>query len=180
MKGHILFDRSGKPYGADRILHAIERFRSSYRRTVQRVIEGTKEDLSHHLFSFNAALVLSRFGMTRGGAFQGVKTANGMCNDPKERVEACWQVIGERAVGLRRRLHTFAEHQSRARLLVEMPEADFETTVNELWSMFKDILPLCMGKKSLGMVGASKVLFSVFPMSHSLWTMQHGTLYFRP
>jgi len=32
-----------------------------------------------------------------------------------------------------------------------------------LWYMFKQLLPLCMSETSLGLVGASKLLFSVFP-----------------
>jgi len=33
----------------------------------------------------------------------------------------------------------------------------------QLWNMFKKLVSLCMGKNSLGLVAASKVLFSGFP-----------------
>jgi hypothetical protein len=101
--------------------------------------------------------------MARSGPFEGVTTVNGRCIDPHGRIEACWKVTRTQAIALRRKLLNFSEHHNPTRLLVEIPEEEHEKIVNELWAMFKEILPCCMGRNSLGMVGASKVLFSAFP-----------------
>lgn len=44
-----------------------------------------------------------------------------------------------------------------------MSVSERNTVAAELWKMFKALLPVCMGKQSMGLVGASKVLFAVLP-----------------
>ena len=44
-----------------------------------------------------------------------------------------------------------------------MKIGDQRKVADDLWEIFKLLLPPCMGKSTLGLVAASKILFSVFP-----------------
>jgi hypothetical protein len=49
------------------------------------------------------------------------------------------------------------------RYLLELSDDDRERLIAQIWTMTKRLLPLTMGKYSIGLVGASKILFSVLP-----------------
>ncbi|MBN2062162.1 MAG: hypothetical protein JW882_17295, partial [Deltaproteobacteria bacterium] len=70
--------------------------------------------------------------------------------------------IGDNVVKLREFLDA-KRTGSRARVLVEISHSAQKEVATELWNMFKRLVSLCMGKYTLGLVAASKVLFSVFP-----------------
>ena len=46
---------------------------------------------------------------------------------------------------------------------MELSEREREGLIAEIWLITKKLLPFTMGKTSYGLVGASKVLFSVLP-----------------
>jgi hypothetical protein len=52
---------------------------------------------------------------------------------------------------------------SRERYLVELGALERETLFDQVWRITKKLLPFSMGGASYGLVGASKILFSVLP-----------------
>ena len=52
---------------------------------------------------------------------------------------------------------------SRDRYLLEISEREREQLIAEIWKITKTLLPFTMGNTSYGLVGASKILFSVLP-----------------
>lgn len=159
----VLFDPSGNAHLPEHIAKCIRHFRPGYRETVKHIIQRTETDLDQSAFVFNAAVVLSRFGMARGGPFEGVKAEGGTAIDPHGRIEACWKTIEPRAKSLRRTLRTLAATHGHPRLLTDMPGEQRDQTIDLLWGMFKDIIPCCMGRHTFGMVAAGKIIFSAFP-----------------
>jgi hypothetical protein len=51
----------------------------------------------------------------------------------------------------------------RDRYLLEIRDREREILIAEIWLITKKLLPFTMGKTSYGLVGASKILFSVLP-----------------
>ena len=51
----------------------------------------------------------------------------------------------------------------RDRYILELGEREREELIAEIWLITKKLLPFTMGKTSYGLVGASKILFSVLP-----------------
>ncbi|HUS89789.1 MAG TPA: hypothetical protein VMW91_10615, partial [Desulfosporosinus sp.] len=90
-----------------------------------------------------------------------VKYLVGRVKDPNGQIAACWEGIGNNAVKLRNFLDL--HKKDRARVLIEMLRPAQNEVASELWEMFKKLVSLCMGKNTLGLVAASKVLFAVLP-----------------
>ena len=51
----------------------------------------------------------------------------------------------------------------RSRFLLQLNQTEREKLISEIWLISKRLLPFTMGKTSYGLVGASKILFSVLP-----------------
>ena len=158
----ILFDENGKPFEPRVTTTCISRFGDSYNETVREIIAKSGKGVDREIFHQNVARLMPNFKMTRQGPFKGVSYSSGVVKDPKRQIAACWEAIGGSALKLR---HFLDEQgtESRARLLVEIPHSAQKEVATQLWNMFKELVSLCMGKSTLGLVAASKVLFSVFP-----------------
>ena len=52
---------------------------------------------------------------------------------------------------------------SRDRYILEIDDRKRDSLITEIWQITKKLLPFTMGKSSYGLVGASKILFSVLP-----------------
>lgn len=158
----ILFNKKGNPIRPDTIRIAISNFGNSYNETVREIIVNTQNGVDRNIFFQNVAKLMPNFKMTRQGPFKGIYYADGKVIDPKGQIAACWEGIGDSAVKLREFLDG-KRIESRARVLVEMAHSAQKEVAAQLWNMFKRLVSLCMGKNTLGLVAASKVLFSVFP-----------------
>ena len=158
----ILFEENGEPIESQVITACISRFGNSYNETVREIIVKSGQGVDREIFRQNVARLMPNFKMTRQGPFKGISYSSGMVKDPKGQIAACWEAIGDSALKLR---HFLDEEraESRARVLVEIPHSAQKEVATQLWSMFKELVSLCMGKSTLGLVAASKVLFSVFP-----------------
>ena len=158
----ILFKENGKPIDSRVITTCISHFGNSYNETVREIIVNSHKGVDREIFRQNVARLMPNFKMTRQGPFKGVSYSSGLVKDPKGQIAACWQAIGNSAVKLR---HFLDEEraESRARVLVEIPHSAQKELATQLWDMFKELVSLCMGKSTLGLVAASKVLFSIFP-----------------
>ena len=162
VKFKILFDDDGKPYDSLLIKRCIFDFGKSYNATVRYVIENSEKGLSKPIFLQNVARLMPNFQMTRQGPFKGVKFNRDVVRDPEGQIEKCWLEIGDDVVDLRNLLDR-KNSGIRGRALVEMPSWPQREVVNRLLMMFKRLLPICMGKSTQGLVGASKLLFAVLP-----------------
>ncbi|MCK4816337.1 hypothetical protein KA005_11265 [bacterium] len=158
----ILFNRKGNPIKPGVIRSSISNFGNSYNETVREVIVNSRNGVDRKIFFQNVAKLMPNFKMTRQGPFKGIYYSDGIVKDPKGQIKACWGGIGDSAVKLRDFLDE-ERAESRERVLVEISLSAQKEVATQLWKMFKKLVSLCMGKNTLGLVAASKVLFSVFP-----------------
>ena len=73
----------------------------------------------------------------------------------------CWKAIGTELVEINNAV--LESGLSRDRYLLELDETGREELIAKIWTMNKRLLPITMGNTSYGLVGASKMLFSVLP-----------------
>ena len=107
--------------------------------------------------------ILSNFGMTRSGAFRDINET--------DILPRCWTIIGDQVLEIHNKV---VDSGSRDRYLLEIGDSEREELSAKIWSITKLLLPLTMGKTSWGLVGASKILFSVLPeivlpVDNSMW-----------
>jgi hypothetical protein len=91
--------------------------------------------------------------MTRSGPFH-VSSLN-------ENLRRCWDKVGTNLLEINKSV--LNSGLSRDRYLLELNEKDREELILKIWSLTKKLLPITMSKSSYGLVGASKILFSVLP-----------------
>lgn len=158
----ILFNKKGTAKKPAVISSAISNFGNSYKETVREIIVSSGNGLDRKIFFQNVSKLMPNFKMTRQGPFKGISYTDGKANDPKGQIAACWGSIGDNAAKLRDLLGE-ERAESRKRILVGMSHSDQKEVAIQLWNMFKKLVSLCMVEYTYGLVGASKVLFSVFP-----------------
>lgn len=158
----ILFKANGTHYKHAEIIQCVKKFGDSYNDTVRFIINNSNEGISKPIFEENVGRLLSNFKMTRRGIFEGVRFTNGKLADPDGRVSNCWRSIGAFLIELRKEIDSLSVG-TRARFAVSVNPNDLLNIVNKIWIAFKKLLPVCMGKHSLGMVASSKILFAVLP-----------------
>ena len=137
-------------------------FRFGYNDTVHKIIQDSNDlDGNGETFIKCTARILSNFGMTRGGPFKGIKiTENGDVNH-KEILLDCWKEVRDHLLEIHDSV--LESGYTRGRYLLELNEPKRDELIAEIWLITKKLLPLTMGKKSYGLVGASKLLFAVLP-----------------
>jgi hypothetical protein len=123
-----------------------------------------RPDLDKTLFFENSAILLANFKMTRVGPFWGIRfdRSTGEAVDKKGKLQVAWNRVGEDLVSLKKHLST-AVLKPRSRTLLLLDPATRGDLIEELWIIFKKLLPVTMSSNSYGLVGASKILFSVLP-----------------
>jgi hypothetical protein len=101
--------------------------------------------------------------MTRSGTLKDIYQT--------EVLHKCWELVGEQVL----EIHNMAIKSScRDRYLLEIGDSECEKLCANIWLITKLLLPLTMEKTSHGLVGASKILFSVLPeivlpVDNSMW-----------
>ncbi len=159
---NILFNKNGRPYKKSYITRCIRNFGSSYKETVYFIIRNTAQAITEDIFKVNCARLLSNFKMTRQGPFKGIKWDEANIVDPKGKLALCWHEVGEDLI-LARNFLNGLNLNPRSRVLVLLDKDSRIEVVTYIWKAFKKLLPITMGKYSYGLVGASKILFSVLP-----------------
>jgi len=159
---NILFDNKGRALSSEEIHEKIAEFSYSYKAAIQEIIRKSRVlDEDGEVFVRCTARILSNFGMTRAGVFKGVKILDNGTVDGKQILFECWKKIGNRLLEINKSV--IFSGFSRDRYLLELSKSERERLLEEIWLMTKQILPLTMGETSYGLVGASKILFSVLP-----------------
>lgn len=150
---NILFDANGLAVTSSEVSLNIKEFGESYKDTIFRIIRGSRVlDKDGNVFIKCASSILKNFKMTRRGVFH--ENLNETLND-------CWSVIGNSLLDINRSI--LSSSLSRDRYLLEIDVTERELLISEIWSMTKALLPFTMTDNSYGLVGASKILFSVLP-----------------
>jgi len=173
MSYKILFN-GNETISPEEISNCIEKFGDSYTKAVTKIIRSTNSlDLNIDIFIKNSAILLNSFGMARSGPFQGIKYDHGKVGGSKRKLKACWDAINRDLLFVRKLLDE-QNLRPRSRALVQLEKDSRTEVVSYIWSAFKKLLPITMGNYSYGLVGASKILFSVFPeialpVDNSMW-----------
>jgi len=160
------------------ITEKIIEFGDGYNNATKDIIRDSRVlDKNGKTFIKCASRILSSFGMTRSGPFKGAGIA-GKTNK-KKILSECWDVIGDRLLEVNKSV--LESGLSRDRYLLELSEAECAQLIAEVWLMTKQLLPFTMGKTSHGLVGASKILFSVLPeivlpIDNAQWTYVFQTV----
>lgn len=151
---NILFNNSGHALLANDVSFKINHFNESYIVATEDIIRDSKVlDPNGSVFYSCALRILSNFGMTRRGPFYG--------ESKKEILIACWQAIGSELLEINQFIRSSG--LSRDRFLLEVDDAQKEELIAKIWFMVKELLPFTMSRSTYGLVGASKILFSVLP-----------------
>ncbi len=163
MKFQILFQHD-QPISCKNITKAIHAFGSSYTVNVRKIIATTETlSLDKNFFMGNAARLLNNFKMTRQGPFKGLRVGDdGQLLGPVAKLNACWEAVGNDLIRLKQFLKDLGL-SPRSRTILLMTDEQLQRAIEITWSAFKKLLPITMGKTSYGLVGASKILFSIFP-----------------
>jgi len=149
----ILFDGEGHAITPGQISERIVEFGDSYNDATKEIIHDSKVlDKDGEVFIKCASRILSNFGMTRSGPFY----VSG-----NEKLRSCWNAIGTNLIGINNSVRKSG--LSRDRYILELSEPERKELIAEIWLITKKLLPFTMGKTSYGLVGASKLLFSVLP-----------------
>ncbi len=150
---NILFDAGGNARTPAEINEEIAVFPLNYKNAVKKITSDSKVlDRNGEVFIKCAACILSDFGMTRSGRFR---------NEKEDVLRCCWNKIGNRLLKINSSVTESG--YCRDRYLLELSESKREELIAEIWLITKELLPFTMGQTSYGLVGASKILFSVFP-----------------
>lgn len=162
----ILFYKSGEPISPGCIERLIWAFPESYSVVVQSIIERS-ERLDEGVFRWNVARLMPSFGMTRAGAFHGVKLdKNGAVIDRTGVIDLCWKRVGDKLLKLKEYINENSRARNRA-LVTLTPHSQnyaFEKT-SELFDELCEVVVKTseFSTSQVSPVGASKVLFSTFP-----------------
>jgi hypothetical protein len=149
----ILFDAKGHAISPFEICERIKAFGDSYIDAINEIIiKSNVLDNDGEVFIKCASRILSNFKMTRSGPFH----VN--CN---ERLRSCWNAVGANLIEINNSV--LKSGLPRDRYILELSEREREELIAEIWLITKKLLPFTMGKTSYGLVGASKILFSVLP-----------------
>lgn len=156
----ILFDKNGNPIDIPSIQHELSAFSESYERVVKIIINNSVS-LDKNAFRFNVATLLPAFGMTRRGVFHGMKIDKGIPIDPKRVLDKCWAQFGDELEDLKKRISKNTSQRSRA--ILELSEDSRNYVVAKASDLFDKLEWTAIEGSDIGRVGASKILFAVFP-----------------
>jgi hypothetical protein len=160
----ILFDETSKPLGIVTIKKKLSHFSKSYDKVVKIVIEKS-EKLSRDTFNFNIATLMPPFKMTRNkySVFYGMKIEEGILKDSDYNVlDSCWKKFGTEFKEVKEHISENVSHRNRA--LLELPEDKKNIAVEKVSKLFDELEWTTINDHhDIKRVGASKILFALFP-----------------
>jgi len=149
----ILFDVKGHAISPIEISERIISFRQCYSNAIKEIINNSKVlDNNGEVFIKCASRILSNFGMTRSGPFH---------ENCSEKLRSCWDAVGANLKEINNSVRKSG--LPRDRYILELSVEERKGLIEEIWLITKELLPFTMGETSYGLVGASKILFSVLP-----------------
>jgi len=158
----ILFKNNGNPFSSKHILNKINKFGDGYNNAAKDVIEWSKTlDEEGIIFTRCAARILTNFKMTRRGPLEGIKISTTGHITGGKILKECWNEIGSEIIDIKSRI--IKARATENRFLLALHRRDREQLIRKIWESAKKLLPYTMGETTYGLVGASKILFSVLP-----------------
>jgi len=157
----VLFHKSGKPVEIPNIKLRVANFPVSYSRVVKITIANsiiTNRDT----FRFNIATLMPPFGMTRRGAFHGLKIVDGAIRDPNHVLEICWTQVNGELQNLKKHISENTSDQ-RSRVILELSRESRSYVIRKVSELFEKLKWTNVNTSDIGRVGASKILFAVLP-----------------
>ncbi len=149
----ILLDTKGRTISPIEISKRIIEFGDSYSDTIKEIINNSRVlDSDGEVFIKCASRILSNFKMTRRGPFYVNLNAT---------LRNCWKSVGTDLKEINDLV--LKSGLPRDRYILELGEQERDELIAEIWKLTKKLLPFTMGETSYGLVGASKILFSVLP-----------------
>jgi hypothetical protein len=149
----ILFDEKGQAISPFDISKSIIAFGDSYSNAIKEIIINSNDlGTNGDTFIRCAYRILKNFGMTRSGPFK---------ENCEEKLGDCWNAVGADLIEIRNSISNSG--LSRDRYLLRVNKKVREELIIKIWLITKNLLPFTMGETTYGLVGASKILFSVLP-----------------
>ena len=145
----ILFDQDGNSKPAKTIKDKVSHFSESYRTVTRKIIDGSVK-LDEKAFRENVSTLMPAFGMTRRGVFHGINCKSLV-------LDVCWTQFGKEFEVLRTEINKNSSIRSRAILEVR------KDIIGVTADLFDRLEWTEIGGSDIGRVGASKILFSIFP-----------------
>lgn len=157
---HVLFSADGAVYPQEFIRQKVISF--EYNAAIVEVIgDSVRLDTGGEVFARCAARILTNFKMTRAGVFKGLLISEDGIVIGGELLGKCWLSVEKYVLPLRDSINE--SEYSRGRYILELDESELENVINKVWFITKQLLRFTMSEHSFGLVGASKIMFSVFP-----------------
>jgi len=135
-------------------------FSESYREVVK-VILTNSITLNRDAFRFNAATLMPSFGMTRRGAFYGLRIADGVIRDPNHALDICWTQVSDELQDLKKYINKNTSNRSRA--ILGLSPGSRNHVIGIASQLFEKLKWTSVKGSDVGRVGASKILFAVLP-----------------
>ena len=163
----ILFYEEGyrEPLDYRSVSRLLQAFPRRYTEVVEITVKNS-ESLNEKAFRFNVALLMPSFGMTRRGAFEGIRLdKEGDIQDPDNVIGLCWKEIGDGLQHVRRYIDENAASQKRSRRLAELSIIQRGYVIRKTCKLFTGLCEIGVrrGQKRRARVGASKILFAALP-----------------
>ena len=158
---HILFDESGNPKEIRDIQRKVSNFSEIYDEVVKNILAGSVS-LDENMFRLNVATLLPSFGMTRRGPFHGIRVKKNAIIDPRHVLDKCWIQVKDGLGDLKKVIIENKTHD-RSRAILELPQKSRDSVVVKTSELFDKLEWTSINGSDVGRVGASKILFAVFP-----------------
>lgn len=157
----VLFHKSGNPIDIASIKLLISDFSESYNKVVK-IIVANSITLNRDTFRFNVATLMPSFGMTRRGAFYGLKIVDGVIRDPNHALDICWTQVSRELQNLKKHISENTSNR-RSRAILELSPESRNYVIGKASELFEKLKWTSVNGSDVGRVGASKILFAVLP-----------------
>jgi hypothetical protein len=157
----VLFDKNRNPIDGARIKRLVTDFSESYNKVVKKIIDNSTT-LNRETFWFNVATLMPSFGMTRKGAFHGLKIVDGVIQDPNSVLDICWAQANQGLHDLKKCVAEIALDR-RSRTIVELSAQSRSYTISAASELFDKLKWTRANGSDVGRVAATKILFAVLP-----------------
>jgi len=147
-------DVNDQPISPSAISIKIDEFGKSYNKATHEIIINSKVlDEEGNVFIKCASRLLFSFKMTRRGPFHSSSLEESLLHS--------WNEVGTDLLEINKLV--LSSGLPRDRYLLDLIEKERDELIAKIWIITKKLLPITMSKTSYGLVGASKILFSVLP-----------------
>lgn len=163
----VLFYEEGyrEPIDYRSVTRLLGAFPRSYSEVVEVIVENS-ESLTENAFRFNIASLMPSFGMTRKGAFEGIRLdREGRVHDRTGVIDLCWKEIEDCLRNIRTYIDDNAAAHKRSRRIAELSTLQRDHVIRKTCDLFAGLCEIGArrGQIRSARVVASKVLCASLP-----------------